>query len=218
MDSDLNDAWGELDDLLANRPASPPVLQVRLDGELAEPSIPLIEPAPSALLERTDESSTETPEPQVTQQGGVISNTTPLEGRVEKRPPRSLKEKREKEARQFPSSLLGNLEGTTSAEVRKMNHAERELVLYKRKLRNRESARRSRQKRQATIAELQDEIDDLMKVSGKMVEYGLSLRAENDRLKGKLDIANAEIRALRAVYPHAAPLDPTAPLKMKLGG
>lgn len=136
----------------------------------------------------------------------------------------SLKEKREREARQFPKEILGNLDGTTSAEVRKMNATQRELVLYKRKLRNRESARRSRQKRQATLAELQGEIDDLMQITTRMVEAGLSLHEENSVLREKLGVANAEIKGLRtstcaedvAAAESASPA--TVALKMKLGG
>lgn len=132
----------------------------------------------------------------------------------------SLKEKREREARQFPREILGNLDGTTSAEVRKMNATERELVLYKRKLRNRESARRSRQKRQATLAELQEEIDDLMQVTGRMVEVGISLHEENVRLRDRLAGANKEIARMRGMYGEED-VDTgasSAALKMKLGG
>lgn len=114
----------------------------------------------------------------------------------------TLKEKREREARQFPRALLSNLDGTTSAEVRKMTSEERELVLYKRKLRNRESARRSRQKRQATLADLHDEIGELQNVAKRMVDLGASLHATNVGLKDKLNLAEAEIRALRAAYDH----------------
>lgn len=100
-----------------------------------------------------------------------------------------------------------------------MNATERELVLYKRKLRNRESARRSRQKRQATLTELQEEIDDLMQVSGRMVEVGISLREENDRLRDRLKSAIAEVNGLRNLYANDG-LDPpaTSAMKMKLGG
>mmetsp|Transcript_16240 Transcript_16240/g.32928 ORF Transcript_16240/g.32928 Transcript_16240/m.32928 type:complete len:196 (+) Transcript_16240:391-978(+) len=44
----------------------------------------------------------------------------------------------------FPENLLSDLSGTSAAASRRMSQAERELMLYKRKLRNRESARRSR--------------------------------------------------------------------------
>lgn len=138
----------------------------------------------------------------------------------------SLKEKRQWEAKQFPKEVLTNLEGTTSAEVRKMNAVERELVLYKRKLRNRESARRSRQKRQATLAELQDEIDDLVNVSERMVDVGLSIRQENESLRNRLTCALAELKGLRA-FATKTPANESksnmnsssqAVLNMKLGG
>lgn len=131
----------------------------------------------------------------------------------------TLKEKRAKEAAQFPREMLGSLEGTTSAEVRKMNAAERELVLYKRKLRNRDSARRSRQKRQATVAELQVEVDQLAALSTNTVDAVLELSKENATLRRKLDIANAQIRALKQVYPAWSDrTDESTAHKMKLGG
>lgn len=136
----------------------------------------------------------------------------------------TLKEKRQREARQFPKEVLTNLEGTTSAEVRKMNATERELVLYKRKLRNRESARRSRQKRQATLLELQEEVDDLMQVSERMVDVGMVLRDENTRLRDRLSCALAELKGLRSFCNEEKPAGggssatPQAALKMKLGG
>lgn len=119
----------------------------------------------------------------------------------------TLKAKRAREAAQYPSALLSSLEGTTSAEVRKMSAKERDLVMYKRKLRNRESARRSRARRQATVAELQDEMGDLLEIAAGVVDAGIAAKAENVRLRGKLDVANATIRALKAVYAPEAKLD-----------
>lgn len=110
---------------------------------------------------------------------------------------RSLKEKREREAKQFPKALLSDLNGTTSAEVRKMSQSERDLVLYKRKLRNRLSARRSRQKRQATLSDLHEEIGELINATGKMMDVAANLTARNKVLTDKLEVANAEIRALK---------------------
>lgn len=105
-----------------------------------------------------------------------------------------------------------------------MSGEQRELVLYKRKLRNRESARRSRQKRQATVTELQEEIDDLMHCSSRMIDISLALREENDSLQNKLAATTAELKTLRGFCPKSgappggggpAPLDS---LKRKLGG
>mmetsp|Transcript_294 Transcript_294/g.706 ORF Transcript_294/g.706 Transcript_294/m.706 type:complete len:209 (-) Transcript_294:579-1205(-) len=59
----------------------------------------------------------------------------------------ALWEKRAIEAQKFPADLLGDISGTTSSKVKDMSPEERELVLFKRKLRNRESARRSRERR-----------------------------------------------------------------------
>jgi len=58
-----------------------------------------------------------------------------------------LWKKRAIEAQMYPSELLTDISGTTSYKVKSMSPAERDLVLYKRKLRNRESARRSRERR-----------------------------------------------------------------------
>ena len=126
----------------------------------------------------------------------------------------SLKEKRELEARMFPKELLRNLDGTTSAQVRKMNTTERDLVLFKRKLRNRESARRSRIKRQATLAELQAEVDAISAYVEKVVISAIGLKKDNDRLSRQLEVANAELRAWRAVYPEAKPMSHT----LQVGG
>jgi hypothetical protein len=90
-----------------------------------------------------------------------------------------------------------------------MSGEERELVLYKRKLRNRESARRSRQKRQATLAELQEEVDELVLVAGRMLDVGQALRAKNDAIQLQLDVANATIAAMRAAGVPAVPIPPT---------
>jgi len=58
------------------------------------------------------------------------------------------KERRALENKMFPKEVLGDLHGTTSIDVRRMTEEERKLVYFKRKLRNRESAKRSRMKRQ----------------------------------------------------------------------
>lgn len=136
-------------------------------------------------------------------------------GRVEKGAPGkigSLREKRAREAAQFPRALLRNLSGTTSAEVRKMSTEERALVLFKRKLRNRESARRSRQKRQATLSDLHDELAEVATVAARMVDIGAKLHATNSSLRNSLDLANAQIRALRAAYEPPSPTPSPPPV------
>lgn len=100
-----------------------------------------------------------------------------------------------------------------------MNTSERELVLYKRKLRNRESARRSRQKRQATLSDLQSDIDELATVAERMVDLGLNLREENDKLRNMLAASMAEVRGLRSVCGgNVAADNERGAMKMKLGG
>ncbi|KAJ8904910.1 hypothetical protein NDN08_001424 [Rhodosorus marinus] len=64
----------------------------------------------------------------------------------------SLEEKRQWEALKFPKEKLGDLSGTTSSEAKRMSKEEREMVLHKRKLRNRLSAQRSRERRRAQAA------------------------------------------------------------------
>mmetsp|Transcript_3531 Transcript_3531/g.10659 ORF Transcript_3531/g.10659 Transcript_3531/m.10659 type:complete len:257 (+) Transcript_3531:168-938(+) len=59
----------------------------------------------------------------------------------------SLEEKRKFEEIMFPKEALADISGTTSSKAKHMTSEQRALVLYKRKLRNRESARRSRQRR-----------------------------------------------------------------------
>lgn len=222
-------------------PPQPTALQVRLDGELADDKPAHAKPAHSkpAHDKPADNKSPDEKPP-------VANISLPPASRIEKKTPRprpqskkllspikplpkhprspssktepiSLKEKREKEARLFPKEVLSNLDGTTSAEVRKMNSAERELVLFKRKLRNRESARRSRQKRQAALADLQEQIDDLMQFSARMVDIGLSLKQDNNSLRDRLALALSEIKSLKGRLETTEPAADAA-MKMKLGG
>ncbi|PXF49673.1 hypothetical protein BWQ96_00551 [Gracilariopsis chorda] len=146
----------------------------------------------------------------------LSKSTTPTRptSSISKPPTLSLKAKREREAALFPKEVLADLEGTTSAEVRKMNPSQRELVLYKRKLRNRLSARRSRQKRQATLSELQTQVDELRDLSARIVDVGLGLQQENERLRARLGCALSTISVLQAAKDdrHAA-----VPIQRKLG-
>lgn len=84
--------------------------------------------------------------------GGAASGSSPS--------PRPTKKRRTADSR-FPDHLLRDLGGSTSAEVRRMNEDQRALVHYKRRLRNRESAKRSRARRQATIHDIQLEVEAL---------------------------------------------------------
>lgn len=115
--------------------------------------------------------------------------------------PLSLSEKRRLEMARFPDSALSSLEGTTSAEVRKMSPEDRALVLFKRKLRNRDSARRSRQKRQATLSDIQAEVDEVYMLTERLVDACAVKSAENTRLSKLLAEANARIHFLEASRP-----------------
>lgn len=71
---------------------------------------------------------------------------------------------------EFPTGALLDLSGSSSAQVRRMDEDERALVHYKRRLRNRESAKRSRARRQATISELSIEIKELREETAYFAE------------------------------------------------
>ena len=63
-----------------------------------------------------------------------------------------------------------------------MSPPEREVFLYKRKHRDRESALPSYAKRQATPAEIQDEVDNLALLCARVFDMGDGLRWENESL------------------------------------
>lgn len=67
---------------------------------------------------------------------------------------------KEEEARFNPKDLV-DLTGSTAAKSRKMTDKERDIMLHKRRLRNRASAARSRDKQRKTIIELSDELEEL---------------------------------------------------------
>lgn len=180
--------------------------------EEMEVDVPQSPPVPSVVVKKEEEqvvldenlSKPDAKEMRILQRPQALSSSS--DKKV------SLKEKRELESKMFPSELLSSLEGTTSAEVRKMNSTERDLVLFKRKLRNRESARRSRVKRQASLAELQTEVDTIASYVEKILISAIGLKNDNDRLNRQLEVANAELRAWRSVYPEAKPM--SQPLKV----
>jgi hypothetical protein len=57
--------------------------------------------------------------------------------------------------------LLEDLRGTTAAQSRLMTEDERDLMLHKRRLRNRASAARSREKQRSSIQQLSTQVEDL---------------------------------------------------------
>lgn len=86
-----------------------------------------------------------------------------------------------------PSELSDpiDIRGTTALQVKTMSPVERELVLLKRKLRNRESARRSRQKKQLEVNELARECGKLEGQFRELSSLVTHLRGENQLLRGE---------------------------------
>lgn len=99
----------------------------------------------------------------------------------------------------FPAEMLLDLAGSTSAEVRRMNEDERALVHYKRRLRNRESAKRSRARRQATINDIQNELEDLREVTASLVDRCVSFARTNDKQSRELEILRKEKQLLESM-------------------
>lgn len=99
----------------------------------------------------------------------------------------------------FPAEMLSDLTGSTSAEVRRMNEDERALVHYKRRLRNRESAKRSRARRQATISDIQEELEDLRQVTANLVDRCVSFARANDRQSRELETLRKEKQLLESM-------------------
>lgn len=99
--------------------------------------------------------------------------------------------------RRYSAEMLLDLAGSTSAEVRRMSEDERALVHYKRRLRNRESAKRSRARRQATITDIQGELGDLRELTNGLVERCVRLVREGERHEREAGRAREEIETLR---------------------
>mmetsp|Transcript_32027 Transcript_32027/g.32656 ORF Transcript_32027/g.32656 Transcript_32027/m.32656 type:complete len:194 (+) Transcript_32027:470-1051(+) len=88
-----------------------------------------------------------------------------------------------------------DLKGSTAMASRKMSPEERALVLHKRRLRNRQSAKRSRTRRLKTIGELSDEMEEISKNANSLrrkceqvVEQNTLLKDENARLHETLEL------------------------------
>lgn len=99
----------------------------------------------------------------------------------------------------FPAEMLLDLAGSTSAEVRRMNEDERALVHYKRRLRNRESAKRSRARRQATLSDIQVELEDLRQVTANLLDRCVSFARANDRQGRELETLRKEKQLLESM-------------------
>lgn len=99
----------------------------------------------------------------------------------------------------FPAEMLLDLAGSTSAEVRRMNDDERALVHYKRRLRNRESAKRSRARRQATISDIQGELEELRDVTASLVDRCVNFTRINERQGQELETLRKEKQLLESM-------------------
>lgn len=99
----------------------------------------------------------------------------------------------------FPVEALLDLAGTKSAKPHEMNDEERALVNYKRLLRNCESAQRSRGKRQATLTDIQTELDDLRQVSSALVEKCMTLSQTNDLQSQEIETLHKENHLLESL-------------------
>lgn len=168
-----------------------------------------------------------TPAPQL-----CASPVSPADSRVPIRKPRprkapgKIRRKRltkEEEAR-FPAAQLEDLSGTTAARSRKMSHDERELMLHKRRLRNRESAARSRDKQRRTTAELAAEVDALVQRTRLLTEACERASASARVYEARANAfaashaqLSAELSALRASTAQLPPPLPRAPSASRMG-
>uniref|UniRef100_A0A7S2ZT52 BZIP domain-containing protein n=1 Tax=Rhodosorus marinus TaxID=101924 RepID=A0A7S2ZT52_9RHOD len=82
--------------------------------------------------------------------------------------------------------LSGDIAGTTSAKSKKMSASEHSLMLFKRKLRNRQSASKSRRKHQAMMRSVQQDIEEL----SRQYESVLRKCEEFKALNAQLNVEN----------------------------
>lgn len=104
-------------------------------------------------------------------------------------------------ATSFCAHDLTDLSGTTAARSRKMTEDERKVMLHKRRLRNRASAARSREKRSRTLNDLTCEVEDLMLKSARLaqqasqaLEEARKLRAKNVMLAKENELLKSELK------------------------
>lgn len=103
---------------------------------------------------------------------------------------------KEEEARFNPRDLV-DLTGSTAAKSRKMSNEERDIMLHKRRLRNRASAARSRDKQRKTINDVGDEVDELLLISKQLLQRCIAAENGMSELKEKNDALVKENRQLR---------------------
>lgn len=119
---------------------------------------------------------------------------------------------KEEEARFNPADLK-DLRGSTAAKSRKMTEEERDIMLHKRRLRNRLSAAKSRDKQRKTIGDVGEEVDDLLEIS-----KALQIRCEAaERDVDALRLANHALRQENAQLRNTAQAPVNAALAQQPG-
>lgn len=97
--------------------------------------------------------------------------------------PKAKRVSKAEEERLIARGLLVDLKGTTAARSRKMTEDERNIMLHKRRLRNRASAARSREKQRNTVAVLVKQVEELSKSASKLQHDCSNAQIEIQRLR-----------------------------------
>lgn len=103
---------------------------------------------------------------------------------------------KEEEARFNPVDLR-DLKGSTAAKSRKMTDEERDIMLHKRRLRNRQSAARSRSKQRKTIGDVSEEVDELVGITQALKERCEEMQLEMGQLRNIIDALRKENHELQ---------------------
>lgn len=138
---------------------------------------------------------------------------------------------KEEEARFNPVDLK-DLSGSTAAKSRKMTDDERDIMLHKRRLRNRASAARSRDKQRKTINDISDELQEIYEYAERVMQRCLlseqkitTLEKEKDMLfkeNGELKKKNYSLMLTPAIIqpplqPAHIGMSPPAPTLKRTG-
>ena len=119
---------------------------------------------------------------------------------VKRRNSYSKKLQKAKEELEYGLFSPADLKGTTAARSRKMSEEERRIMLHKRRLRNRASAARSREKRCKTITDLTTEVEELLRTTSELSSKCSSLGVEVKRLQADnkaLQKENSRLKSAR---------------------
>jgi hypothetical protein len=98
---------------------------------------------------------------------------------------------KEEEEYLFDEALLQDLNGTTAARSKLMSSDERSLMLHKRRLRNRASASRSREKQRSAIQCLSNQVDSLTSAIHDLRRNSIAQQAEIQILREQNNILRA---------------------------